>query len=72
MADTQLYLAIGVPILFNAAMLTLMVTLLRTYGAPNCAASKRYSTPASTTSKSGCSTSKTGNLALLTSQRSSA
>jgi low affinity Fe/Cu permease len=29
MTDTQLYLAIGVPILFNAAMLTLMVTLLR-------------------------------------------
>src|ERR1017187_87291 len=29
MTDTQLYLVIGVPILFNAAMLTLMVTLLR-------------------------------------------
>jgi len=29
MTNTQLYLAIGVPILFNAAMLTLMVTLLR-------------------------------------------
>lgn len=29
MIDTQLYLAIGVPIVFNAAMLTLMVTLLR-------------------------------------------
>jgi hypothetical protein len=27
--DTQLYLAIGVPIVFNGAMLTLMVTLLR-------------------------------------------
>jgi hypothetical protein len=28
MTDTQLYLAIGVPILFNAAMLTLIVNLL--------------------------------------------
>jgi|HubBroStandDraft_1064217.scaffolds.fasta_scaffold3255320_1 low affinity Fe/Cu permease len=29
MTDSQLYLAISVPIVFNAAMLTLMVTLLR-------------------------------------------
>jgi hypothetical protein len=29
MTDTQLCLATGVPILFNAAMLTLTVTLLR-------------------------------------------
>ncbi|MGA3043716.1 MAG: hypothetical protein ABSF54_23320 [Bryobacteraceae bacterium] len=29
MTDTQLYLAIGVPIVMNAAMLTLTVTLLR-------------------------------------------
>jgi hypothetical protein len=29
MADTQLYLAMGVPIVMNAALLTLTVTLLR-------------------------------------------
>jgi hypothetical protein len=29
MTDTQLYLAIGVPVVLNAAMLTLAVTLLR-------------------------------------------
>jgi len=29
MTDTQLYLAIGVPVVMNAAMLTLAVTLLR-------------------------------------------
>ena len=28
MADTQLYLAIGVPVIANAAMLTVMATLL--------------------------------------------
>jgi hypothetical protein len=55
MTDTQLYLAIGVPIFFNPSDSRSKPSTSKaraTYYAPNCAASKKSWTPGSSTWKS--------------------